>query len=110
MRQAMHFVLERLRPVTEDFSTEPYETAWAANATLFVIIHEAAHANDYLEITPQISADGINWADCGETLIYRGDSPVNWLRLEHCAGSVRFNCRLSHGASLKITLQLHLKE
>ncbi len=110
MRQASLTVLERLRDFEHDFVTEPYEVSWASEAALFILVHEAAHPNDYLEVAPQISADGINWSDAGECLVVRGDESTRHLLLRRFAGAIRFQCRLSHGARLKLTLQLHLKE
>jgi hypothetical protein len=110
MRQAQTTILERIRDFEQDFVTEPFETSWASEATLFVIRHEAAHAGDYLEVAPQISADGINFCDADDALIMRGDDAVKFIPLRHFAGALRFSCRLSHGARFKLTLQLHLKE
>jgi len=110
MRQASLTVLERLRDFDRDFVTEPYESAWASEAALFILVSEAAHPNDYLEVVPQISADGINWSNTGDCLVMRGDDSVKHLLLRQFAGAIRFRCRLSHGARLKLTLQLHLKE
>ena len=110
MRQAQITVLERLRDFEADFTTEPFETSWAGEATLFVLRHEAAHANDYLEVVPQISADGINFCDADEAMVMRGDEAVKYIQLRHFAGALRFVVRLSHGARFKLTVQLHLKE
>ncbi len=111
MRQSQLTVLERLRPIDEDFFTEPFETAWAEKGSLFILIHEAAHDNDYLEITPQISGDGINWFDSDDdSLVVRGDDTGGFLHLETLVGAVRFRIRMSHDAHFKVTIQLHLKE
>ncbi len=58
----MTAVLERNKKVTEDFSTEPYELPWAAEARFFVQVLEAS-AGTSLEFTTQISPDGLHWCD-----------------------------------------------
>jgi hypothetical protein len=111
MRQSQLTVLERLRNIEQDFFTEPFETAWAGKGSAFIHIHEAAHENDYLEVSPQISGDGLNWFDSDDdSLVLRGDDSGGFLHLETLTGAVRFKIRMSHGANFKVTIQLYVKE
>lgn len=60
MRSTITAVLERNRAVTEDFSTEPYELPWAAEARFFVQVLEAAPDTAFA-FTTEISPDGLHW-------------------------------------------------
>lgn len=46
-----------------DFALEPHEAGWAAEATLFVYVHEAHGPEPRLDLQLQISADGVRWVD-----------------------------------------------
>ena len=109
MRQALTFVLERLRPVSSLFDTEPLEVAWAEVAILFVQIHESRSVGDFT-VTPQLSADGINWVDEGTEWVFPIEPGVQYLRLRDFGGWLRFRCALPDSAETTLTIQIQLKE
>ena len=51
-----------MSPSTHVFTTEPYETAWAAEARWFVHVLEAS-PGARLEVAAEVSPEGITW--CG---------------------------------------------
>lgn len=63
MRSTTTAVLERDVTVTEHLDTEPYELPWAAEARFFVLVHELRAPDTVLELTTQISPDGLHWCD-----------------------------------------------
>ncbi|MCG5212990.1 hypothetical protein [Streptosporangium sp. KLBMP 9127] len=90
MKQSMTAVLERNTTFTADFTTEPYEVAWAREARWFVRTLELDGEAPSLHLTTQISPDGLHWCDDGAPEQVSGEPsllswPVrefgHWLRL-----------------------------
>jgi len=87
VRRSFTAVLERNVAFRGPFATEPYETAWAAEARWFVRVLRIAGS---LTAVPQISPDGLEWCDEGSAGV-RADQPGlysfalrdfgHWLRL-----------------------------
>lgn len=63
MRSTTTAVLERNTVFHDDFSTEPYELPWAAEARFFVHVLELGGHQTSLEFRTQISPDGLHWCD-----------------------------------------------
>lgn len=59
-------IIERAAEIGGDFSTEPYEAAWATEAIFFVRDHDTAGPTHVAYI--QISPDGLHWCDEGTEL------------------------------------------
>lgn len=111
MRQFHTLVLERLKDVTGDFTTEPYEVGWANEAILFVRVEQLSGDDVSLAATTEISADGIHWVDEGtriEPITVPGD---HLARISHFGGWLRFRCQVG-GAdpAVRVTIHLVLKE
>lgn len=68
MRESYTAVIERAKPVTSSFESEPYETGWADEATVFVKAREGLPDGRQLSARVQISPDGIDWVDFGVDL------------------------------------------
>jgi len=64
MRPSFTAVLEQGSTFTEPFATEPYETGWAVEARWFVRVLELSGDESGLDLTPEISPDGLVW--CAE--------------------------------------------
>lgn len=109
MRQAMTFVLERLRTFSGRFETEPMETAWAETALLFINVHRAITDGD-CTVVPQLSADGINWVNEGAVWRFPLTEGVKYFRLRDFGGWIRFCVELPEDGEAILTMQLNLKE
>jgi len=62
MRQTQTAVLERKAIYTGDFTTEPFEAAWAIEARWFARILEISSGTTVRMVT-QVSPDGLTWVD-----------------------------------------------
>jgi len=80
-------VLARRVRIGSDFATLPYEAGWATEAVFFTQV-EGAHPE--LEISTEISPDGINWVRRGTPQTLAADESIadnsltvfgNWVRL-----------------------------
>ncbi|MGP5671010.1 hypothetical protein [Brachybacterium alimentarium] len=61
MRESQTAVLERGLDLTDQWATEPFETAWAGEARWFVQFLERGSGS--VSLHSQISADGLTWVD-----------------------------------------------
>ena len=64
-RKSFTAVIERNAKLSENFETEPYESAWAGEARWFIRITELTGDGAEIRITPQVSPDGLFWCDEG---------------------------------------------
>ncbi|GAA2120242.1 hypothetical protein [Streptomyces synnematoformans] len=92
MRQSFTAVIERNATLAGEFTTEPYEAAWAREARWFVRVLGATRRARMLMRT-QISPDGLHWCDLDggtEQSVDPGEGPLHswpaaefggWLRL-----------------------------
>lgn len=80
-------VLARRVRIDSDFATLPYEAGWATEAVFFTQV-EGDHPE--LEISTDISPDGINWVQRGNPQTLASDESItdnsltvfgNWVRL-----------------------------
>ncbi|OLF14143.1 hypothetical protein BLA60_02995 [Actinophytocola xinjiangensis] len=79
MRQSQAAVLERYTVLTGDFTTEPYETGWAAEARWFVRVLESSTPDTKVVFTTQVSPDGLHWCDAeGQEQTAQGEGLVSW--------------------------------
>lgn len=107
MRQTQTAVLERYTVLEGEFSTEPYEAGWAAEARWFIQVLESSNDGELLDVTTQISPDGLNWCDAGNgehahtgtgLLSFPAREFGQWLRLR---GSVRGTAKVLIYLTLK---------
>lgn len=68
MRETYTAVIERAQPVQSSFESEPYETGWAGEVTVFVKVRDGLSEDQALHARVQISPDGIDWVDFGVDL------------------------------------------
>ena len=104
MRSTMTAVLERNTRIKEELATEPYELPWAAEARFFVHALEVTGA---LELTTQISPDGLHWCDLDEQP-HRVDSVglTSWL-VAGFGQWLRVRCTVD-GADATATVRIYL--
>lgn len=85
-------LVERRTILTAEYGTHPYEAGWASEA-LFFVRTDGAHPE--LNITPQVSPDGIDWVDHGPSITLATSEGLakldmtlfgTWIRL-HVAGA-----------------------
>jgi hypothetical protein len=96
MQQSLSVVLERNTRLTGDFTTEPYEAAWAREARWFIRVLEMDGAAPRLDAVTQISPDGLHWCDLDECRVNLGEPGLvswparefgGWLRLKGTVSS-----------------------
>jgi len=107
----MQAVLEREKEYAADFQTEPYETAWAGEATFYVKVHAIQGDGARLRARVQMSADGLDWVDEGTGLAPITSEGVAFARVSHFGGWLRLACALEgHDPRFMVTIHLILKE
>lgn len=111
MRNSMTAVLEQANVFMADFETEPYEVAWASEARWFVRVLEWGDGMTGLEITPQISPDGLVWCDEGSESLDIAGPGLYSFRLRDFGHWLRVRGTLQGGdPSVKLLVYLALKE
>ena len=89
MRQFVTTVLERRKELDAPIVTEPYETAWASEATFYVRLHSEVDRIPTLYCRAQTSLDGITWVDLPAATIDPGTAGDHRLPLTHFDGWLR---------------------
>lgn len=111
MRHFHTVVLERMKWHSQDFQTEPYETAWASEAIFFIRAHEISGRNASLDSTVQLSVDGIDWVDDNIRFPTIDKPGTYFLRVKHFGGWLRLRSRINGtDPKLRLTVYLVLKE
>ena len=111
MRQSHTAVVARNELWSGVVATEPYEAAWASEATFFFRVLETVAVPADLKLKVQISPDGIYWCDHGAELVINGDPEVpTAVTLDRFAGWLRVAGELPSGVALKALVYLVLKE
>lgn len=104
------FVLELNGLWEGTFESEPYETAWAREAIVFIRALAAEKLPATASARVQISPDGLHWCDEGTTVALRPVPEVTFCRLTHFGGWLRLAGSLPPGASVKVIAYVALKE
>jgi hypothetical protein len=93
--------------------TEPYETAWAAEALFFVRfmgVRGQASKDARAELRVQLSPDGIRWVDEGTVLRVAAEvEALEFARVSHFGGWLRLVGQVPEGLSLQTVVTLSLK-
>jgi hypothetical protein len=92
------------------FATEPYESAWATEAIIFVrLIDDALPAGTAARV--QIAPDGIHWVDEGtEVKLPTAAEETTFARVTHFGGWLRVVGTLPAGVALPVIVHLVLNE
>jgi hypothetical protein len=92
----------------EDFFSEPMEAGWAREAIFFLWIEEIGTGS--FSVNVQLSPDGINWIDDGAGIVI-DSAGYYFLRASHFGNWLRIRAGLSKiNESVKLSVQLHLKD
>ena len=109
-RESHTTLIERNRTWEGAFETEPYETAWAAEAIFFIRALAAVGLSGPLAARVQISPDGMHWCDEGSTVpLPTTPDAVTFARVSHFGGWLRLVGAVPPGATLKVLVYLTLK-
>lgn len=94
-----------------EFASEPYETAWAREAIVFVRTLAAENLKAEAEARVQISPDGMHWCDEGTRLALAAKTDaVTFCRVAHFGGWLRLVGELPAGSAIKVIAYVALKE
>ncbi|MCC6860058.1 MAG: hypothetical protein IT158_15930 [Bryobacterales bacterium] len=111
VRRSFTAVLEKNTTFTSDFSTEPYEAGWAAEARWFIRVLEMEGSETVLRVTPQISPDGLFWCEEGSAPLLISKPGLYSFALREFGHWLRLDARLAGaGAQVKVLIYLALKE
>lgn len=110
LRRSYTAVVERNVQWSGDFSTEPYETAWASEAIFFIRALKVDNEKP-IQAQVQISPDGIRWVDEG-TVVTLPTHPdeVAHCKVSHFGGWLRLSGQLDNDQSITVIVYLSLKE
>lgn len=88
MQTSLTAVIEQANSYTSDFTTEPYEAAWASEARWFVNLLEVGDRVS-IRATPEISPDGLIWCEEGTTALLFTEPGLKSLGLTNFGGWLR---------------------
>ena len=110
IRQSYTAVIERNRPWTGTYESEPYEAAWAGEAIFYVRALETSGVPEGAQARVQISPDGMHWCDEGTLVpLPRAADEVTFGRVRRFGGWLRIAGELPPGAQIKVIVYLALK-
>jgi hypothetical protein len=109
MRESYTAVIARNEEWSGDWTTEPYEAAWAAEGIVFVRILKVQGLVESLSLEVQISPDGIRWVGGGEPTEISTTQELSFVRLSHFGGWLRLRGVVRGGGSLRVMAYLSLK-
>jgi len=101
--------IERHRVFSGDFATEPYECAWATEALFFIRIESLKGNKPELQVSVQISPDGINWVDEGTSFDVMRETGQAFVRVREFGGWLRLAGTTSKDAEIEVMIHLVLK-
>lgn len=111
MRNSMTAVIEQSNTFAADFVTEPYEVAWASEARWFIRLLDWDGELTSLDITPQISPDGLVWCDEGSESLRVTEKTLYSFPLREFGHWLRVRGTLEgEDLSVKLLIYLALKE
>ena len=99
-------MLELRETISDGFTTQPFECAWASRAICFLHVDSGGDAD--LIAHAQISPDGLAWLDEGTAISLPTDREDAFLRVRDFGGWLRL--RFSGSGSMTVTIRLALKE
>ena len=109
--QSYTAVVERSKPLSGDFATEPYEAAWAREALIFIRIREDTEGSPTVRARVQISPDGLHWVDEGTEFPAIERPGVYFVRVREFGSWLRVAGRVDPGgAEAKALVYIALKE
>lgn len=112
IRQSYTAIIERNQTWSGQFSTEPYEVAWAGEALFFIrsLDLSGIAAGTSIEAKVEISPDGMHWCEEGTTVILPDErDKITYCRVRHFGGWLRLAGELAAGATITVIVYLSLK-
>ena len=109
LRSSHTAVVERNIWWEGEWSTEPYEAAWATRAVAFVRVLERRNIAVDATLRVQISPDGIHWCDEGNVLNVSADQDISFARVSQFGGWLRLTGVLAPEQGLKVVVYLALQ-
>lgn len=92
-----------------DWTTEPYETAWAREAIFFVSVLRFRGEGTTCSARVQISPDGMHWVDEGTRMEIPVREAVTAVKVSHFGGWLRLAGSAPDGSALTVITYLVLK-
>lgn len=109
MRTSQTAVLERLADLTGEFTTEPFEVGWAAEARFFIRVLDRPDGDSTMSVTVQVSPDGLVWCDHETPSIEVRRQDLATIPLTGFGGWIRLKGKVSDDATWQTLIYLHLK-
>jgi hypothetical protein len=92
------------------FASEPYEAGWAREAVIFVRLLKLEGDPGSAELSVDISADGMHWAEEGARIRVPAETgEVAFAKVAHFGNWLRVSGRLPEGTSAQALVTVHLK-
>lgn len=110
MRQFYTVVLDTFHDLRDGYATEPYEAAWASEAIFYFRVDEVRPGAGPLELTVEISPDGMAWVEEGGTLTLDPTKPLSFVKVTHFGGWLRLRHTSGPADAVTATIYLVLKE
>ncbi len=109
MRHSHTAIIERDVTWEGRFETEFYEVGWASEAIYFVRVLEVEGAIGRGHAKPQISPDGVHWADEGTLMGFLDSREVAFVRVARFGNYLRLVGELPPGTKARVIVYLSLK-
>ena len=109
MRESYTAVIARNETWAGDWTTEPYEAAWASEGIVFLRILKTEGRVEAIALELQISPDGIRWVSEGNSVQIPPGQELSFLRLKHFGGWIRLRGVVRGEGSLRVMAYLSLK-
>lgn len=110
MRQFHTAVLDTFCDLENGYTTEPYEAAWAGEATFFIRTEEAKPNATTARMKVEISPDGMTWVEEGGVLELDRAKTLSFVRVTHFGGWLRLRHTDGSTDGFQATVYLVLKE
>lgn len=109
MLQSQTAVLEKNTTFSSDFTTEPFETAWAREGRWFFQVLESSGC-PAITLRTQVSPDGLNWIDQLDDVEHSAaESGLTTWSAREFGGWMRVRGTFGGPGSVKVRIYLALK-
>ena len=110
MHESFTAVIERNVAFDTDFSTEPYECAWASEARWFIRVMDLEGENPEFEAWVQVSPDGLFWCNEGSRFQPIHKPGLYTVPVHYFGGWLRLECHLrGRNPHARVMIYLALK-
>ncbi len=110
LRRTYTAVVERNIQWEKEFTTEPYEVAWASEAIFFIRALDKPTISEKLAHV-QISPDGMHWVGEGTTItLPTKQDEVSFCKISQFGGWLRLVGEIPQGEKITVIVYLVLKE